>query len=173
MKKTNIKTLCFCAMMAALYVGLDYLAVAFSAPFGGTIKLSVSGLPVILAAVLFGPLWGGAVGLVGAFLGQLITYGFTATTLLWCLPAVMGFLFRAFKRNLAPLPLGGCILISSLLVTAANTFVMWADSVIYRYPVVLVGIGLINRLIAAALTAILFTILTPLIVKLLKKTILK
>ncbi len=76
-------------MMAALYVGLDFLAVSLSAPFGGTMKISISGLPVIISSLLFGPLWGGITGFVGAFVGKMVTYGFDATTLLWTLPAVL------------------------------------------------------------------------------------
>ena len=86
MKKTS-KKICLAAVMAALYMGLDFLAVSVSAPFGGSMKLSISGLPVIIISAFFGPLWGAATGFVGAFLGQLITYGFSATTLLWVLPA--------------------------------------------------------------------------------------
>ena len=80
MKKTSIKKICLSAVMAALYVGLDFLAVTVSAPLGGNMKLSLNGLPVIIISAFFGPWWGAATGFVGAFIGQLLTYGLRATT---------------------------------------------------------------------------------------------
>ena len=54
-KKLNkVKLMCLAAVMAALYVGLDFLAVSVSAPFGGNLKISLSGLPVIVVAIFGG-----------------------------------------------------------------------------------------------------------------------
>lgn len=169
----NIKNLCLASVMAALYVGLDYLAVTMSAPFGGTMKISVSGLAVITVAAFCGPVWGAATGFVGAFIGQMITYGFTATTLLWVLPAVMrglvfGLLFIAIKRSTNFLWLTIPTLISSLIVTAVNTAVMYADAKIYHYPVALFGVALIGRISAAVVTSVIFILVLPYILKLLK-----
>ena len=41
--------------MASLYVCLDFLAVSVSAPFGNDLKISISGLPVIIVAVFCAP----------------------------------------------------------------------------------------------------------------------
>ena len=41
-KQKNIKILALSAMMAAIYVALDLLAVAVSSPFGGTMKISLT-----------------------------------------------------------------------------------------------------------------------------------
>ncbi len=177
MKKSNIKKICLCAIMAALYVGLDYLAVTFSSPFSGTMKLSISGLPVLISAFMFGPIWGAATGFVGAFLGQLITHGLAPTTLLWVLPAVArglssGLLFILFKKSLKPIHLIPQIIISSLLVTAINTIVLYIDTQIYGYYIkALFTYGLLNRTTMAVLTSIFFAIALPPIVKSLKKVI--
>ena len=124
--------------MTAMYIGLDFLAVSGSAPFGGNLKISLSGLPVIIVAIFGGPFWGAATGFVGAFIGQLITYGISATTLLRVLPATirglsMDLLFHAFKRSLKPgiLTLETCI--SSLLVTLFNTGAMLVEQKLYGY----------------------------------------
>lgn len=53
-KTNNIKMICLAGVMAALYVCLDFLAVSVSAPFGGTLKISISGLPVIIVAIFCG-----------------------------------------------------------------------------------------------------------------------
>ena len=128
-QKHTVRLICLAGVMAALYVGLDFFAVSISAPFGGNLKISLSGLPVLITAMVGGPLWGAATGFVGAFVGQMITYGMSATTLLWVLPAVvrglsMGLLFRAFKKSLKPgiLTLETCI--SSLLVRIPAAYIM-------------------------------------------------
>ncbi len=174
--KKQIVKICVCAMLSAFYVGLDIIAVSVSAPFGGTIKISISGLPVIIAAMIFGPIWGGAVGFVGAFLGQLITFGMGTTTLLWVLPAtlrgiIMGFLFILFKYNLKPYILCVETVISSLIVTAANTFAMYVDAKVYKYSFLLFGIGLVNRIVVGIITAVAFAIILPIILPYIKKII--
>ena len=67
------------AMMVAVYVVLNTVGTIRL----GWINISVSALPIIVGALLYGPGGGLMVGLVGAFLGQLMTYGVTATTVLW------------------------------------------------------------------------------------------
>ena len=86
--KNTIRFICLAGIMAAMYVGLDYLAVTVSAPFGGNLKISLSGLPVIIVSIVAGPIWGATTGFVGAFTGQMISYGMSATTLLWVLPEI-------------------------------------------------------------------------------------
>lgn len=177
-QNNKIIKLCICSVMAALYVGLDFLAFSVSAPFGGTMKISLSGLPVIIVALMFGPLWGGATGFIGAFLGQMITYGFSATTLLWVLPAtfrgiIMGLLFLAFKKSYKTYLLILETIISSLIVTATNTFVMYVDAKVYKYPIALFGIALVNRIIIGVITAVVFALIVPYIVKAISKVITK
>lgn len=176
MKKESIEKICLAAVMSAIYVGLDFLAVTVSAPLGGSMKISVSGLPVIVVSAFFGPVWGAATGFVGAFLGQTITYGITATTLLWVLPAVIrglifGILFRVFKKSVKPHILCIETVISAFAVTAANTIAMYVDSIVYKYPAALLGIALLNRILAATITSIAFALILPVVLKLLKKII--
>ncbi len=176
MSKTNrIKLLCLSGVMAALYVGLDFLAVSVSAPFGNTLKISLSGLPVILVSMLGGPLWGAATGFVGAFIGQLLTYGFSATTLLWVLPAVlrglsMGLLFRWFGKRTTPAVLTLQTVVSSLLVTALNTVVLIIDANIYGYSTAAAVLTAVpGRIIAGIVTAVIFALMLPTILQSLKK----
>ena len=141
-KQSNyVKLICLSAVMAAVYCGLDVLAVSVSAPFGGSLKISLSGLPIIIVAIFGGPIWGAATGFVGAFIGQMISYGFTPMTLLWVLPAVVrglsvGLLFKLFKKSTAPSILISITCISSILVTIFNTIAKMADFALYGayYP---------------------------------------
>jgi ECF transporter S component (folate family) len=133
MKKKIITRIAICAVLAALYFVLDLISIK-----AGPFKLSVSGLPIIIVAVIYGPIDGMIVGFVGAFLGQLLSYGFTPTTILWVLPAVLrglivGVCFRKQNVKNHPIKLMAVVLISSIIVTTTNTFVMYIDSVIYDY----------------------------------------
>lgn len=167
--------LCLAGVMAALYVGLDFLAVSISAPFGGQLKISFSGLPVIIVSIFGGPLWGAATGFVGALVGQMITYGFSATTLLWVLPAVirglsMGLLFRAFKKSMKPSVLILETGISSLLVTLFNTGAMLIEQMLYGYysSYYAIVVAIPTRVIAGIVTAVAFSLMLPTIVNSLK-----
>ena len=55
--KNTVRFICLAGIMAAMYVGLDYLAVTVSAPFGGNLKISLNGLPVIIVSIVAGPIW--------------------------------------------------------------------------------------------------------------------
>jgi ECF transporter S component (folate family) len=175
-KKNTVRLICLAGVMAALYVGLDFIAVSVSAPFGGNLKISLSGLPVMITAMIGGPLWGAATGFVGAFVGQLITYGMSATTLLWVLPAVirglsMGYLFKAFKRSLKPgiLMLETCI--SSLLVTLFNTGAMLVEQLLYGYyqSFYAIYVAIPTRVFAGIITAVVFSLMLPTIIGALDK----
>lgn len=170
----NIKMICLAGVMAALYVCLDFLSVAVSAPFGNSLKISMSGLPVIIVAVFCGPWWGAATGFIGAFIGQLISYGIGPTTLLWVLPAVargitMGYLFRAFKRSTKPGILAIQTCISSLIVTTLNTIALLIDQMMYGYSsYYAIWIAVPGRIIAGILTALVFSLMLPTILNSLK-----
>ncbi len=180
-KKTNtVKLLCLSGVMAAMYVGLDFLAVSVSAPFGGNLKISLSGLPVIIVAIFGGPFWGAATGFVGAFIGQLLTYGISATTILWVLPAMVrglsiGILFRVFKYSLKPgiLTLETCI--SSLLVTLFNTGAMLVEQKLYGYyqSFMAIYVAIPTRVLAGIITAVVFSLMLPTIINSLNKQFIK
>ena len=59
------------AMLTAVYVVLNFAGTVRL----GWINISVASLPVIVGAMLYGPVGGLLVGLLGAFMGQLLTYG--------------------------------------------------------------------------------------------------
>ncbi len=183
-KKTeSIKFLTLTAVMAALYVGLDFLAVSVSAPFGGSLKISISALPVIIVAVFAGPLWGASAGFIGALVGQMISYGFTPMTLLWVLPAVVrglsvGLLFKAFKSSVKPWALITITCISSVLVTVFNTVAKLVDFAVYGayYPgapesYIAVMWEVPQRLIAGILTAVVISLMLPTVIDGVKKII--
>lgn len=140
MSKMNTRALCRIAMLAALYVLLNN-TIAIKA---GNLRITFASLPVVLSALLFGPLESALTALVGEFINQLIGgYGITATTALWLIPpavrgAVIGMVSVVFQRTERPLerrPVLGysaCVL-AALCTTAANTAVIAVDAWINHY----------------------------------------
>ena len=83
-KKFGVKMLALCGMLAALCAVLGFLAEITDFQ---TVKVSFEGLPVLIAAILYGPLAGMAVGGIGTTLSQCLgKYGPQITTPLWILP---------------------------------------------------------------------------------------
>jgi len=75
MPKRNVKRMCYAALLAAMYLPLSlYAAVQV-----GNVRISFGSLPVVAAALLFGPVDAVIVAMVGEFFKQLLTYGVTST----------------------------------------------------------------------------------------------
>ena len=104
----------------------------------GNLKITFECLPVLLGALLFGPVDGLAIGGVGVTLYQLLRYGVSVTTLLWILPYLAcgllagwyaqkhGFVLSARQRTFI-------VFLSSFLVFALNTLAMYVDSKVFGY----------------------------------------
>ncbi len=165
MQKAKISTrmLVTLALLTALYVVLSLV---------GTInlwwiKISVDSLPIILGALLYGAPGGLLVGFLGSFLGQLLSYGLTPTTLLWVLPAavrglLLGWYAARHGFRLSRAQTVGALCVTALLVTSLNTLVMYLDSVIYGYyTYAYVFGGLVTRVAAGLLTAIVMAFVAP------------
>ena len=133
MQKINTRQLAFDAMLAAMCAVLGYVSLD-----AGNLKITFESVPVLVGALLFGPMDGAAVGFVGTLIYQLLRYGVSATTLLWILPYVVcGALtgLYAKKRGFLLTQAQTCFVIVSneLLITALNTVVLYIDSKLYGY----------------------------------------
>ena len=161
MKNNNTKRLALDARLAAMFVVLSL----FSINLPG-MKITLDSLPVLIGAALLGPVDGLAVGLIGSFLNQMITYGFSATTVLWILPAALrGLLVGLYaKRRGFSMSLPQTVFITvstALLVTALNTLFLYVDSWIYSYSYAAALPTLLLRIAAGVITAVLFSFLLP------------
>jgi len=183
-RKSITKQLCINAVLIALFFVLDM----YSLKIGNNMKITFSGLPIIIAAIYYGPVSGLAVGLIGAFLGQLAQFGIGITTFLWILPAgIRGLtvgLFavclkkhdilydvKAGKIKLYPV-LTVVIIVSSLIVTLSNTIIMYpASKIDGYYHETLITATLAWRFINSVITAIIYSIIVPLLLKPLNKAI--
>ena len=134
------------AMMVAVYVVLNTVGTIRL----GWINISVSALPIIVGALLYGPGGGLMVGLVGAFLGQLMTYGY----------------------ELSRKQLVGVLIVTSLVVTLLNTGAIYLDSVIYGYYTYAYVFGKVGiRIVSGAVTAVAMAFVTPPVLDMLKRSL--
>ena len=157
----NTKRLVTVAVLIALYTVLSL----FSANLG-LIKLTFESFPVLVAGLL--------VGAVGGLLNQMLTYGFTVTTLMWILPnAVRGLLVGLYAKkhglDLTMKQTAGIVLATSLLVTALNTVALYIDSQIFHYPISLTVGAIALRFLSSVVMAAIYTLVTPRTVALLHR----
>ena len=162
----NAKKLAIDAMLAAMCAALGYVAIDLLA-----VKVTFESLPVLVGALMFGPIHGMAISAVGTFIYQILRYGFSYTTVLWMLPYVLcglaAGLYAHFRHY--ELPRRGTlitVLLCELMITALNTGVIYVDSKIYGYytPQLILG-ALAARIGIAVAKGILFGLIVPEIIK--------
>ena len=120
------------AVLIALYFALSFLSIK-----AWVIEISFKFLPVLLAALLFGPADGLIVGALGAFAEQMLSYGFTPTTVLWLLPAaacglITGLLRGRLTKAAWPRRLALFVAIG-VVCSLVNTLAFYADSRLFHY----------------------------------------
>lgn len=145
----------------ALFVALSFASINLQ-----FIKISMTGLPVIFIAVVYGPLEGALVGGIGEFIYQLTSYGLTPTTALWILPAVVrglivGFMFKQKDVRKHPILWIFTVILCCLAVTIINTFVIWLDAKIFEYPSQLTTITIIFRFVGSIASAVIYALVVP------------
>ena len=145
----------------ALYIALSFASINLQ-----FIKISMTGLPVIFIAVVYGPLEGALVGGIGEFIYQLSSYGLTPTTALWILPAIargliVGFMFKQkdVKKHLKLWIF--TVILCCLAVTAINNFVIWLDAKIFEYPSQLTTTTIIFRFVGSIASAVIYALVVP------------
>ena len=156
------------AVMVALYFALSMLAV----PMGG-LKLTFEHLPIIITALLFGPLDALIVGALGELVNQMMTFGFTPTTILWMTPAMfrglsMGLCAKFLSKHVGlnaviekKLPVAFLVIcvISGLICSLLNTFTLYVDSKMFGYYSYAMVFGVLwIRLAASAVSSVLMAI---------------
>ena len=145
----------------ALYIALSFASINLQ-----FIKISMTGLPVIFIAVVYGPLEGALVGGIGEFIYQLSSYGLTPTTALWILPTIVrglivGFMFKQkdVKKHLKLWVF--TVILCCLAVTIVNTFVIWLDAKIFEYPSQLTAITMLFRFVGSIASAVIYALIVP------------
>ena len=172
MSSEKIRQLVLDAMLAAMCAVLGFAALDFQ-----NIKLTFEGFPIIVGALLFGPLDGFAIGAVGIFVYQVIRYGITATTVLWILPyalsgLLLGFIAKKQKFDISGKRMLVILIINELLITAMNTGAIFVDSKMYGYYHTAIITGMLaQRLVISLVKGAAFGLLMPAILKPVRKLI--
>lgn len=177
MKKTNARRVVFNALLIAIYFVLGTWATLKLA----NLKITFEALPILIGALLFGPVDGLLIGLLGSFLSQLAGgYGLTVTTPLWILPhALSGLVVGLYgaRRRDRELRFGELLLItalSALLVTGLNTLALYVDAKIFGYYSKTLVFGtLVVRIITGIATAAAFSAVLPPILRALRRVLKK
>ena len=178
-KTTNTKRIALDAVLVALYFALSMIAV----PIGG-LKLTFEHLPVIICALLFGPVDALLVGGLGELINQMLTFGFTPTTILWMTPAM----FRGLSMGLAAVRAGKSLgmeallekkvpiafwitcVTSGLVCSLLNTFTLYVDSKMFGYYSYAMVFGVLwIRLAASAASSVLMSVAAKPVVTALRK----
>ena len=179
-KKSIGRRIAMDAVLIALYVAMSMLAFTL-----GGFKLTFEHLPVIICAVLFGPVDAMLVGGLGEFINQMLTFGFTPTTLLWMTPAIFCGLATGLGARLAGNHLGLNALLNrktpvafyalcvgvALCCSGLNTFTLYVDSKMFGYYSYAMVFGILwLRLGAGAVSSVLMALVTKPVVTALKKS---
>lgn len=150
------------AMLAAMCAVLGYISLDL-----GNLKLTFESLPVLLGALLFGPVDGILIGGTGTLIYQILRYGVTATTALWILPymacgLVVGLWARRKQFALSRGQTVGLVVLAELMILVLNTGALYVDSKIYDYYSFAFLFGsLIPRLILCVGKSIAFGLVLP------------
>ena len=164
-----IKRLATDAVLIAVYFALAVLSVVVAG-----VKITFNSLPVVIAAMVFGPIDGFLVPFLGEFLSQMIHYGFTPTTVLWMLaPALRGLIVGAavllLRRSMSvdtilsskrPWVYFLVCIVAAVLTSLANTGAYYVDSKMlgyYTYELIfgVAGVRIVSNVVSSILTAIL------------------
>ena len=150
------------AVMIAVYIVLSLFAI----PIGG-LKITFEHFPVVLCAIIFGPIDAMLVGGIGEFINQMTTFGFTPTTVLWILPIVVRGLCMGLGKNSmetiiqkkVPVVFVMVCVGSGLISSLLNTVALYVDSKLFGYYSFALVFGALSvRLLLSVLTSIIISI---------------
>lgn len=174
-KRFPIRRICRIGILAALYFALDLISIR-----AGNLRITFTSVPVVISALLFGPLDAALVAFVGEFLNQMVTYGMSATIVLWLIPPmlrgiVVGIVAGRCRRTGRLLEQRTVLYFAvsfaaSIVVTVANTVSIWLDSVIWGYYTFAYVFGTaLLRTVTGLVTALVVTAITIPLARLLRK----
>ena len=179
-KEITAKRLAMDAVLIALYVALSMLAIVL-----GGFKLTFEHLPVIICAVKFGPVDAMLVGGLGELINQMLTFGFTPTTILWMAPAIFCGLatglgaklsgdnlgLNALLNRKVPVAFFALCVVVALGCSLINTFTLYVDSKMFGYYSYAMVFGVLwLRLATGAISSVLMAVASKTVVLALKKS---
>ena len=181
-RKMATRRLAINAVLIAIYVVLRF----FNIPVGNYFRFTLASFSVILCALIYGPVDGLIVGLLGEFISQVTgPFGLTVTTLLWCVgEAVRGgvlglcswlFLRKGLiyakepKKLYIVLMLIFCA-VTGVLAALGQTFALYVDSKMFGYYTYIMVFGvMIWRILIYVILAVIFGYISLPIISALRK----
>ena len=169
-KKVKVKRMVMNAALIAVYVVLSLPFMVISV---GGLKITFEHFPIVLCAVLFGPVDALLVGGIGELINQVTSFGITPTTILWILPIVIrglmvGLCAKGFKKGMSrkvivqkkvPLVFWAVCIVSGIVSSLFNTLALYVDSKLFGYYTFAMVFGaLAVRLLMSAVTAVVIAV---------------
>lgn len=159
----KIKQLALDAMLAAMCAVLGYFSLDL-----GNMKFSFESFPIIIGAVMFGPIDGMLIALAGTTIYQILRWGLMSTTILWVLPYVIFALVIGlfYKKTMSRSSFFLLMIGSGILLTLLNTAGIYIDSKIWDYYSFAYVFGtFFVRIVTSTVKSILFAFTVPVILK--------
>ena len=160
------------AVLAAMCAVLGAMSIDF-----GNVKISFEALPVMIGALMFGPLDGFIIGSIGTFVYQILRYGFEVTTLLWVLPyalcgIVMGVYAKKRGFELSGKQLSFIVALGCVLIFVINTGSLYIYSLVYQLNSLIFVVGALPvRILVCVINVVIYSALMPVLLKAVKKVI--
>ncbi len=150
------------AVLAAMCAVLGYVAIDLFA-----MKISFESIPVILAALMYGPVDGMLVGGIGTFLYQILRYGFDFSTPLWIVPYIVlglagGLYAKRHSFNNSFRELLVITIILEIVLFAMNSVSLYIYGRVLNVPTMKL---FFPRLALAACKGVVFGLITPKILR--------
>lgn len=163
----STRRIALCAILIALYFAVSLFSIELSG-----VKITFDSLPVTVGAMLFGPIDGFLIGLLGELLSQIVRYGLTVTTALWIVPpALRGLMIGlgcvvlkkqmripSLSERKVPIVYFAVCIIAAAVTSLGNTAAYYFDSKIfgyYQFALIfgVAGIRLLTNILSSVLTA--------------------
>lgn len=166
----NIRNLSISSLFIALFVILSYFAINLT-----ILKITLSGLPLILGSLLLGPYYGLLIGGVGAFLEQAIRYGLGPTSILWIIPILIRGLvigLYAKKKNYiyTTFEIALIMILSGILLTLLNTVSIYINNILLgnKKAIQTMLVMIVPRMLTTLSTNIVYIPIVPFLLKRIK-----
>lgn len=169
-----IKRIVTVGMLTALFFVLGRFTI-----YIGNLHISLNSLPIVIGAVLYGPVDAFIVGIIGELFSQLLEWGPSPTLPLWVIPqglrglvigiyTVIALKRKKYPERNIPIYFGVCI-IAAIITTLSNTASIAIDALLYGYYSTTYVFGdLIVRILTGVLTAVLMALVSIPVVKVLR-----
>jgi len=165
-KKITTKRIAFVGVLSAVYVLLSLISVGTN-----DFKISIESMAVLVAALVFGPVDGALVGIVGELIHQMLMYGIDATTVLWIMPyaaegLVAGMIAEKRTAPVSAKSLAPSIIVGEVVLLLVVTPVNAVSAIIQGWGNWVTILGSIPiRLIITVVRIVAYIFVLPLIVR--------